>query len=188
MDHLLSASDLTIHLDNQALYNICQDNLQVEQPNYYNTNEIIAQCVSSFTASLRFKGSMSTMINESLSNLVPYPRLKFILPSMAPLIPADEVYKRSFSVEDITNLCFDPSTTLASCDPRKNKNMSCLLMYKGDVHQKEVTESISSLKARSTVNFVDWVHTGFKVSIVDEKPKVNFTSAIAKTQRSCCSF
>lgn len=43
-------------VDNEAIYEICQKNLDVERPNYTNLNRLISQVVSSITASLRFEG------------------------------------------------------------------------------------------------------------------------------------
>ena len=42
--------------DNEAIYNICQFNLDIERPSYTNLNRLISQIVSSTTASIRFAG------------------------------------------------------------------------------------------------------------------------------------
>ena len=39
--------------DNEALYDICRRNLDIERPTYTNLNRLIAQIISSLTASLR---------------------------------------------------------------------------------------------------------------------------------------
>ena len=46
-------------------------------PIFTNLNRIIAQVVSSITASLRFQGSLNVDLNEFQTNLVPYPRIHF---------------------------------------------------------------------------------------------------------------
>jgi tubulin alpha len=38
----------------QAIYDLCRDNLQITSPTYTNLNRLIAQIISSITASLRY--------------------------------------------------------------------------------------------------------------------------------------
>ncbi|CAE7941620.1 unnamed protein product, partial [Symbiodinium sp. KB8] len=71
---LLEHTDVTIMYDNEALYDICRRNLDIERPTYTNLNRLIAQIISSLTASLRFDGALNVDITEFQTNLVPYPR------------------------------------------------------------------------------------------------------------------
>jgi tubulin alpha len=58
-------------VDNEAIYDICKKNLNIQAPGFFNLNRIIAQVVSSVTASLRFDGSLNVDLNEFQTNLVP---------------------------------------------------------------------------------------------------------------------
>lgn len=58
-------------VDNEAIYDICKHRLNVAQPSFTNLNRLIAQVVSSITASLRFDGSLNVDLNEFQTNLVP---------------------------------------------------------------------------------------------------------------------
>ena len=58
-------------VDNEAIYDICKNRLNVSQPSFTNLNRLIAQVVSSITASLRFEGSLNVDLNEFQTNLVP---------------------------------------------------------------------------------------------------------------------
>jgi tubulin alpha len=49
-------------VDNEAIYDICRKNLNVASPGYTNLNRLIAQVVSSITASLRFDGSLNVRL------------------------------------------------------------------------------------------------------------------------------
>merc|ERR1712132_17899 len=51
---LLEHTDVTNMVDNEALYDICRRNLDIERPTYTNLNRLIGQVISSLTASLRF--------------------------------------------------------------------------------------------------------------------------------------
>ena len=54
---------------------------------------------------------------------------------------------------DLSYLIFDFS----------GKYMSVCLLYRGDVAPKDVNATIAKIKAKRTVQFVDWCPTGFKV-------------------------
>jgi tubulin alpha len=62
---------VAIQVDNEAIYDICKHRLSVSQPSFTNLNRLIAQVVSSITASLRFDGSLNVDLNEFQTNLVP---------------------------------------------------------------------------------------------------------------------
>ena len=70
----LEHSDCAFMVDNEAIYDICRRNLDVERPTYTNLNRLISQIVSSITASLRFDGALNVDLTEFQTNLVPYPR------------------------------------------------------------------------------------------------------------------
>ena len=59
---LLEHTDVTVMLDNEALYDICRRNLDIERPTYTNLNRLLAQIISSLTASLRFDGALNVDI------------------------------------------------------------------------------------------------------------------------------
>jgi len=61
------------------LVDICRRNLDIERPTYTNLNRLLAQVVSSITASLRFDGALNVDLTEFQTNLVPYPRIHFPL-------------------------------------------------------------------------------------------------------------
>merc|ERR1711964_807538 len=56
---LLDYTEVSLVLDNEALYEICQRDLKLRRPTYANINRILAKAVSSMTASLRFDGELN---------------------------------------------------------------------------------------------------------------------------------
>ena len=105
---LLEHTDVSFMVDNEALYDICRRNLDIERPTYTNLNRLIAQIISSLTASLRFDGALNVDVTEFQTNLVPYPRIHFVVAAYAPVISAEKAYHEQLSVAEITNSAFEP--------------------------------------------------------------------------------
>ena len=183
---LLEHTDVAVMLDNEAVYDICRRSLDIERPTYTNLNRLIAQVISSLTASLRFDGALNVDVTEFQTNLVPYPRIHFMLSSYAPVISAEKAYHEQLSVSEITNAAFEPASMMAKCDPRHGKYMACCLMYRGDVVPKDVNAAVATIKTKRTIQFVDWCPTGFKCGINYQPPTVVPGGDLAKVQRAVC--
>merc|ERR1711874_72989 len=182
----LEHSDCAFMVDNEAIYDICRRNLDIDRPTYTNLNRLISQIVSSITASLRFDGALNVDLTEFQTNLVPYPRIHFPLVTYAPVISAEKAYHEQLSVAEITNACFEPANQTVKCDPRHGKYMACCLLYRGDVVPKDVNAAIATIKTKRSIQFVDWCPTGFKVGINYQPPTVVPGGDLAKISRAVC--
>uniref|UniRef100_A0A915K1X8 Uncharacterized protein n=1 Tax=Romanomermis culicivorax TaxID=13658 RepID=A0A915K1X8_ROMCU len=156
----LEHSDCAFMVDNEAIYDICRRNLDIDRPSYTNLNRLIGQIVSSITASLRFDGALNVDLTEFQTNLVPYPRIHFPLVTYAPVLSAEKAYHENMSVADITNVCFEANNQMVKCDPRHGKYMAVCLLYRGDVVPKDVNAAIANIKTKRSIQFVDWCPTG----------------------------
>merc|ERR550519_1355800 len=180
----LEHCEVSFLVDNQAIYDMCKTHLLVERPTYNNLNRLIAQIISSITASLRFDGAINVDLNEFQTNLVPYPRIHFPMATYSPVISADKAYHEKISVAEITKSCFDPKSQMVKCDPTTGKYMSVCLLYRGDIAPKDVNATIAEIKNRKTVQFVDWCPTGFKVGINYQPPTVVPGGDLAKVSKA----
>ncbi|XP_055531196.1 tubulin alpha-8 chain-like [Wyeomyia smithii] len=179
-------SDCCFIMDNQATYDICSKYLQIGRPDYAHLNALVAQVVSSATASLRFKGTMNVDLNEFQTNLVPFPRVHYPLVSYAPLLSANKAQHEFSSIAEITNACFEPPNMMVKCDPRHGKYMACCMLYRGDVVPKDINSAIAAIKSKRHITFVDWCPTGFKIGINQQAPSVLPGGDLAKPKRAVC--
>ena len=167
---LLEHTDCTFCLDNEALYDVCRRNLDIERPTYTNLNRLIAQVIPSLTASLRFDGALNVDVTEFQTNLVPYPRIHCMLTSSAPLISAEKAYHMQLSVAEITKSVFEPADMMTKCDLRHGKCIVCCLMYRGDVIPKDKNAAVATIETKRAMQFVDWCSTSFKCRINYQPP------------------
>ena len=179
----LEHSDCAFMVDNEAIYDICRRNLDVERPMCTNLNRLISQIVSS-TASLRFDGSLNVNLSEFQTNLVPYPRIHFPVATYAPVISGEKGFHEQIAVAEITNDCFEPQNHMVKCDPRHGKYMACCLLYRGDVVPKDVNAAIANIKTKHTIQFVDWCPTGFEIGINYQPPCVVPGGDLEKVKRA----
>ncbi len=179
-------SDVTFLVDNEAIYDLCRQRLRTDRPTYTSLNRLIAQIISSITASLRFDGALNVDLNEFQTNLVPYPRIHYPLATYQPIMNAEKALHEGLDVTEMTKECFQPNNQMVKCDPTKGKYMAVCLLYRGDVVPKDVNAAISHIKQSKLVDFVDWCPTGYKVGINYQPPTVVPNSDLAATHRAVC--
>merc|ERR1712156_473263 len=167
---LLDHTDVSLVLDNEALYEIAQKKLDLKKPSYSNLNRIIAKVVSSMTAALRFDGELNVDMNEFQTNLVPFPRLHLMTTSLAPVTSALKSTHEAFDCRAITDQALDSKNFLvkyADFDVVEDKYMAISLNYRGAVKSKEANASVQWIKSNGKVSFVEWCPTGFKIGLND---------------------
>jgi len=165
---LLDHTEVSLLLDNEAIYEICQKQLDIKRPSYGNLNRLIAKVISSMTASLRFEGELNVDLNEFQTNLVPFPRLHFMTTSLAPVTTQAKKETQKNDVQAVTEACFGPKNffvKIADFDAEEDKYMAISLNYRGDIKSKEANATVQWLKSNKKVTFVEWCPTGFKIGL-----------------------
>ncbi|XP_039447813.1 tubulin alpha-4 chain-like [Culex pipiens pallens] len=175
--------DCTFLVDNQAIYDICQAKLRVDRPMYSNLNRLISQVVSSITASLRFGGALNVDMNEFQTNLVPYPRIHFPLTSLAPVISVEKAAHTTMTIAKMTSQLFKSDNLMVKCNLKSGKYIACCLLYRGSIVPQDINVAIGAVKARRSIQFVDWCPTGFKIGINSKRPVTIAGSDLAPVQQ-----
>merc|ERR1712165_142922 len=167
---LLDHTDVSLVLDNEAIYGICQKKLDIKKPSYIHLNRIIAKVVSSMTAALRFDGELNVDMNEFQTNLVPFPRLHFMTTSLAPVISKAKSDHEAHDCRRITDDCLQSSSFLvkySDFDVVEDKYMAISLNYRGAIKSKVANATVQWVKTQGKVSFVEWCPTGFKIGLND---------------------
>jgi len=167
---LLDHTDVSLVLDNEALYEICQKKLDIKKPSYSNLNRIVAKVTSSMTAALRFDGELNVDMNEFQTNLVPFPRLHFMTTSLAPIVSKEKADHEAHDARRITDDCLQPGSFLVKYpdfDVVEDKYMAISLNYRGKIKSKVANATVQWIKQQAKVSFVEWCPTGFKIGLND---------------------
>jgi tubulin alpha len=184
---LLDHTEVSLLLDNEAIYDLVIKKLEIAHPSYDNLNRLITKVISSMTASLRFGGELNVDLNEFQTNLVPFPRLHFMITALAPIANADGVDTAPKDTRSMTDTCFQPQSFLVKFnqwDPKEDKYMAVSLNYRGDVMPKDSNATAQWLKKEEKVTFVEWCPTGFKIGLNEQPPAVTPADDVAAFARN----
>ena len=120
---LVENSDMTMCIDNEALYDLTQRTLKIKAPAFEDLNNVVAQVMCGVSTSLRFPGQLNGDLRKLAMNLVPFPRvwlsqchlplktftkinneqLHFLMPSYAPFYDPKARAYQSENVNDLTH-------------------------------------------------------------------------------------
>merc|ERR1712165_287608 len=184
---LLDHTEVSVVLDNEAIYGICQKQLDIERPSYKDMGMVIAKVISSMTASLRFDGELNVDLGEFQTNLVPFPRLHFMTTALAPVVSKKKEKHEAGTVREITDHVFQPVNMLvkyADFDPVEDKYMAISINYRGQIKSKEANATVQWLKQNNKISFVEWCPTGFKIGLNEVPAAALEDDCMAKGDRN----
>uniref|UniRef100_A0A2C9KER9 Tubulin alpha chain n=1 Tax=Biomphalaria glabrata TaxID=6526 RepID=A0A2C9KER9_BIOGL len=168
----LEHSDCAFMVDNEAIYDICRRNLDIERPTYTNLNRLIGQIVSSITASLRYLTFLCwTPVNKLDGSL------------------GLDGGNSSIDVlgDNITSVQHTAGHVLAMTWVTFHHLIGWLKAGISDLSNRQLFMfAIATIKTKRTIQFVDWCPTGFKVGINYQPPTVVPGGDLAKVQRAVC--
>lgn len=136
---LVEYADCVLPIENEALIRLVtkketEDKEKSKKEAYADMNSMIAHLLSNLTCSMRYPGSLNIDMNEITMNLVPYPRMHFLVSSMAPLqafIKIKSQIPRSLDQMFMDTLSKDYH--LIDCHAHLHKYISMAYLIRGDV-------------------------------------------------------
>lgn len=209
---LLSLAELTEHadavfpLENQALMDMCsliqtRSGPSATQPAsllsgptagksrgkaFDGMNGIAANMLLHLTSSVRFEGALNVDLNEITTNLVPFPRLHFLLASLSPLAAPKDVAKLMGpprAVDQVFTEVFSREHQLMKVDPRKSTYLACCLLMRGKMSIADMNRNVTRLKPN--LRMVHWNSDGFKLGICSTPPVGVPYSLLGLVNNSC---
>jgi len=167
---LLENSDETFVVDNEALYNIANNILKIQSPDYKVLNGLISLATCGITASLRFPGLLNGDLRKLGVNLVPFPRLHFFLISQAPLTNKANSQKTQQNVKELVTSCSSEKNFYSNVKVDDGKNLAAALCFRGEMSAQDVDEKVADHQSKNSDTFVEWIPNNIKTSIITTPP------------------
>ncbi|CAL1716086.1 unnamed protein product [Somion occarium] len=176
---LVENSDLTMLIDNEALYDITVRTLKSKNPAFDDLNVLVSQVMCGISTSLRFPGQLNGDLRKLGLNLVPFPRLHFLMPSYAPFYDPNAKAFIRMSVNDLTQALFDRRNLLVACDPRFGRYLTAATIFRGKISSNEAEQSVLDLQRKNSAQFVEWIPDNVSVTLCTVPP-------VGQTQSATC--
>ncbi|PVV01803.1 hypothetical protein BB560_003767 [Smittium megazygosporum] len=170
LHHLIDNSDMTFAFDNEALYDITMNTLQIENPVYSDLNKLVSRVMSGITTSLRFPGQLNSDLRKLAVNMVPFPRLHFFMSGFSPLYPDNMQVYRSVNTSEIVSQMFNHKNMMVAADPRHGRYLTCAVMLRGSVSVQESEILVNSYQQKNSEMFVDWIPNNTQIAVCDVPP------------------
>nr|GEX78215.1 tubulin beta chain-like [Tanacetum cinerariifolium] len=135
--HLVENADECMVLDNEALYDICFETLNLSNPSFGDLNHLISATMSGVTCSLRFPGQLNSDLRKLAVNLIPSPRLHFFMVGFAPLTSRGSQKYTSLTVPELTQQMWDAKNMMCAADSRHGRYLTASAMFRGKMSTKE---------------------------------------------------
>uniref|UniRef100_A0A336LVT1 Tubulin beta chain n=1 Tax=Culicoides sonorensis TaxID=179676 RepID=A0A336LVT1_CULSO len=174
LNELISSSDETVCLDNEALHDIAQKYVTSDCPKYSDLNHLIAHAMSGITTCFRFPGQLNTDLRKLKTNMIPFEKLHFFIPAIAPIPP--HVFKRSCgnktgkSISDITMQLFNPDYHMCQCDHRTGTYLTAAAIFRGRFSTKDIDEQMVRIQECPGNQFASWIPNNIKTAICNVPP------------------
>jgi len=158
---LVENADISIMLDNEALFDVCTKKYKISTPSYRDLNALISCAMSNTTCTTRFPGSLNSDMRKIATNLIPFPRLHFFTPSFSP------INNGFYATQDLPLMLFDlfdPLNQLVSCDLRSGHFISGVVTVRGQQSQNLVENILANYNNKHSSDFVGWIPDHLKSS------------------------
>jgi len=130
-------------------------------------------------------GYYNSDLRKLAMNLIPFPRLHYLLPSYGPLVAAGHAAYQGSTVKElvgsyvpplpvvissqsgtnrlpprnhlslVTFSLFDPHNLLVACDPRYGRYLTAATIFRGQLSAQEVEVAIEQLQSKNSSLFVE---------------------------------
>ncbi|XP_070499056.1 tubulin beta-8 chain-like [Chironomus tepperi] len=172
ISELVFTADELIMFDNEALYDISMASLQLPKPNHCDLNSLISKTMAGVTTCFRYPGQLNTDLRKIMTNMCPYPRLKFFIPGYAPLDSAhNNLEYKKVTVKSIVQQLFSPDFRMADFECHDEKLLTCAAIFRGRVSSRDVEEAMVDLQHCRKEMFARFIPNNIKTAICDVPPR-----------------
>jgi len=119
------------------------------------------------SASLRFPGQLNSDLRKLCVNLVPFPRLHFMMTGFSPLTSRASMRYEPLTVPALAQQIFDARNMMCAADPRHGRYLTAAALFRGRASTKEVEEQMLNVTNKNSSYFAEWIPNNISVSLCD---------------------
>lgn len=154
-----------------------------EEKPFDSMNNIVANLLLNLTSSARFEGSLNVDLNEITMNLVPFPRLHYLVSSQSPLFTSSDCNLPPRRLDQMFSDAFSKDYQLLKSDPKHSLYLACALMVRGKVEVSDMRRNIERLKPN--LRFIHWNTEGWKTGLCSVPPVGQLYSLLTLANNTC---
>ncbi|XP_012221139.2 tubulin beta-2 chain-like isoform X2 [Linepithema humile] len=149
---------------------------------YNDQNRLISFVMSDITACLRFPGQLNTDLRKLLVNMVPFPRLHFLVPGHVPQMTSKKS-SRSFyqmhhkmQIKELLQQMFDSKSMFLDCNSKTGRFLTAAAIFRGsEISPTLVDEKMLNIQNRAKIeqdnsSFVKWLANNIKTAMCNIAP------------------
>ncbi|CAF0736715.1 unnamed protein product, partial [Didymodactylos carnosus] len=170
INRIYSSSSTTNKDQQQTLINDGATGKKTKQKPFDEMNNIVANLLLNLTSSSRFDGALNVDLSEIPMNLVPYPKLHFLLTSQVPLYVSNKKYLQIRNINQMFKDSLMPYTQSLNAYPQKGVYVACGMIIRGDtINMSDIRRNIDLLR-KNSMKFVKWNEDGWKIGLCKIPP------------------
>ncbi|XP_055871361.1 tubulin epsilon chain-like isoform X2 [Biomphalaria glabrata] len=154
-----------------------------EEKPFDKMNNLVANLLLNLTSSARFEGSLNIDLNEITMNLVPFPKMHYLVASQTPLYCMADVKVPPRRLDQMFSDAFAKDHQMLKVDPKHSLYLACALMVRGNVELSDIRRNIDRLKPN--LNFVHWNEEGWKTGLCSVAPVGQPYSLLTLANNTC---
>ncbi|KAK7998367.1 hypothetical protein PG989_006407 [Apiospora arundinis] len=162
ISELIEHADATFCIDNEALYNIGQRTSKLLPSTYDDFTHLASAIMSGVTTPFRFPGQLHSDLRKLTANMVPSPRLHFLVAGSRPLLNRDGHPTNTIFVPEHTKELFDPANIAIASDVRNGRYLACSAIFRGEAVMREVQDQLDILSR--PINSMNWIPSNVRAT------------------------
>lgn len=128
-------------------------------------NKLVSNFMTGITSSFRFPCNLNNSMKKLATNMIPFPRIKFLTPASS--------FDKIGNIEQLTSDIFSARHVMTDTDPSQAINLTGYASFRGSISACEAEQSVSDFKMKNKEQFCYWVEDSFKVSTCTVSPVGN---------------
>jgi tubulin gamma len=177
LKRLTQNADSVVVLDNSALTKIASDRLNVSQPSFEQTNQLVSTVMAASTQTLRYPGYMNNDMVGMIASLVPTPRLHYLATSYTPFMDesasAGKLVRKTTVLDVMRRLLKPQSRMITVAKPSKKACfISCFNVIQGEADPADVHKSLLRIREAKMATFIPWGPASIQVALTKRSPYI----------------